>query len=800
MKNSNFHVSAEAFYLKQLFWKRTHPFMFSVLTLLTAATLGVAEDYTITVNSLGVGNTWTSGAVTPLQITVTSNVNEATVAWVQWEVPDADGDTVLWGKLITLSPVGNTSTWLYAPIQPWSNPSMTWTVRLRKWEENKPIGELAITRFSANSIGAVQYKTTEGFIAVFGTRRLGLINYQPHQPIEVKQEASIIVSGLQNNDLPDAWPCFKSLDAIVWADTTPQFSYRQETALRRWIERGGHFIISLPTIGDPWSLGTENGPLAELLIDFQPTIEQIPLETLDQVLGRNRGWPPIDVTVRTFSTQNKRGRGDDMYPILQTQNGKTIGVQRSIGFGTVTVIGVDLSSGQLASLGLPETDVLWNRILGKRGDTPSQDTISKLDKDEQLSISIPTKTHLPIGKLVAQEIAMATTAGGRLGTVFLLIFLYWVCSGPICYFILKRKRKQRWSWVVFAGVASTFTLVTWGLASTSSSVKTPLKHVAIIDHIYGGSWQRIIGWYSLYLPTFGNATVELEGEENNLLLPWTSPQANLTSQFVDHREIIVNLEHVPNQFDQPSRATTSNFSYEWLGGIDNPFYDSLIRVALHNEPVWISTPGKNSIGEIRGAIVNHATTSLQDVTVIWVTGERYTLPTRGRYQDNSIAPWIQMNQSGQPLNLGYSWRIPVWKSGETLDFADFDATPISAFSNAMKNRYQQEDSERGLLNSGVILKKMWRKKLEMLSLYSHLEPPAYQKSATSKQSPSSHHASREGGHELDLAEWFGKPCIIVMGFIPNAPIPVPISVNGEQITQSNGETFVRWVYPLGELQ
>jgi len=99
--------------------------MFSILSLVVASTLGVAEDYSITVNSLGIGNTWTSGVVTPLQVTISSNVNEATAAWVQWEVPDADGDTVLWGKPITLSPGGKTSVWLYAPIQPWSNPSMS---------------------------------------------------------------------------------------------------------------------------------------------------------------------------------------------------------------------------------------------------------------------------------------------------------------------------------------------------------------------------------------------------------------------------------------------------------------------------------------------------------------------------------------------------------------------------------------------------------------------------------------------------------------------------------------------------
>jgi hypothetical protein len=768
--------------------------MFSVVALFIASTVAVAEDYSITVNSLGIGNTWTSGLVTPLKVTVTSKVNEATAAWVQWEVSDADGDTVLWGKPITLSPVSNTSTWLYAPIEPWAMPSSTWTIRVRQWVDGEPLGELATAQFSGNSIGAVQTKKTEGLIAIFGTRRLGLAEYQPHTPIEVKQEATIIVSGLQTSDLPDSWPCFESLDAVVWADATPQFSYRQENAVLGWIERGGHFIISLPTIGDPWNLGSADGPLSELLVGIKPTIEQIQLGFLDGVLGRNRGWPAMDLTIRTFSTK----KGDELYPVLQTRNGKTIGVQRAVGFGSITVLGVDLASGQLASIGLPETDVLWNRILGRRNDTPSQSTITKLKTDGQLSLSIPTITHLPTGSLVAQEIAMSTTASGRLGTVFLLILVYWLCSGPISYFILKRKHKLRWSWVIFVSIASTFTLVTWGLATTTTSVKTPLKHITVIDHIYGGDWQRAIGWCSVYLPTFGDSIVELGGDETNLLLPWTSPDANLTAEFVDHQEVIVNLDHVPNQFNQPSRATTSNFSYEWLGGIDHPFYDALIRVALNNEPTWHATPGRNTIGELRGAIVNHATRTMHDVTVIWVTGNQTTIPQLGRYHDDSIAPWVKLEDSGRLLNLAYSWRIPKWDSGDTIDFAGLDVTPASSLSVGLKSRYQSKASERRLLNAGIVSKKMWRKKMEMLSLYSTLEPPAYLKRATSKQSPRTHQVIREGGHEFDLAEWFGKPCIIVMGFIPSAPIPVPIYVNGEQITESTGETFVRWVYPLGE--
>jgi len=779
-----------------------HLFLRSIYALLLTTTCVVADDFTITVNSLGVGNAWSAGTVTPVHVSVTSSASEATAAWVQWEVLDADGDTVLWGKPITLAPNVTTSTWLYAPLRPWDSSTTEWTIRLREWDGKVPSLELARLQFTSTAIGSTRIDSSEGSIAIFGTRRLGLSGFQLFRPNDVKIEGTHLVSGLTSQDLPNAWPCLSGVDVIVWADAVPQFSFRQENAIEDWIKRGGHLVISLPTIGDPWNIGSVNGPLANVLSDVHTTVEEIPLGYLDEILGRNRGWPQFNITLRTFYLEDNDNARASSYPILTLRNNKIIGVQRTIGFGTVTILGVDLTSGQLSSLGLPETDILWNRILGRRSDTPSQNTITKLTEDSQLSLSIPTMTDLQLGNLAAQEIAMSTTAGGRLGTVFILVFVYFLISGPVGYLLLRHKHKQRWSWVAFASTAVAFSFITWGLASTTSSVKTPLKHFSIIDHVYGGDGQHVTGWCSIFLPTFGTSDIALAGEENNLLLPWTYPDAYFIPPFVDHREVIMNLDRVPNSFNQPSRATTANFSYDWLGGLDHPTYDSLIRATVNDEPTWVSGRNSNSVGSLTGSIVNNAKKTMRDVTIIWVTGIQNTIPQLGQFKDGTIAPWIQRTQSGQPLNKAYAWRMSSWPTGEEIDFSLFQPLPISTLGNAFEKRYQNDEniSRNVLSSSPVESKNAWRMKMEMLSVYSHLRPPTYQKRPDSKQNTPTHQSTRYGGRFLDFAEWFGRPCIIVMGFIPNAPVPVPISVDGKQIEKSAGETFVRWVYPLGQLE
>lgn len=739
-----------------------HSFAF----LLAVANFCYADVYSIHVNSVGIGNNWRPGDVTPLLVTVTSKASEPTQAWVQWEVPDADGDLVLWGRAITIAPMGSTQTWLYAPTQGWNTGETVWNIRLRELSDNIPSGELGLTRFSPQSVGALTVSNRSGLITIFGTRRLGLSGYLPTTP-EVKHENTRIVSGLQASGLPDAWPSYQSLEALVWADATPEFTFRQEQAIEDWIHRGGHFIISLPSIGDPWALGSQSAPLLHLTEGVQPTVTQLPLQALLPILGTTNSEQQMRVTVRTFGNIRDTWH-PNFTPTIWLEDGTVIAVQKTFGFGAVTIIGIDLTNGQLASLGLPETATFWNKILGKRSETPTALTLQTLQKDDRLSPSIPTVAVLPAGKMIAQAIAMSTTAGGKLGTAFLLILAYWLIGGPLGIYVLHKRKKRQWSWVFFVATACVFTAVTWILATSTSRVSIPLQHVSVIDHVYGGNGQRVNGWFSLFLPQFGNAEIDLERSTNNLLLPWSPPDASMTPDFIDKREVIVTLDQVPHKFDQPSRATTANFSYNWTGGIEHPYYNSLIRIAPEQLP-------EANQKQLQGAIVNNASSNIQDVTIIWVTDEQ-----------------ASEQNNGSLLRNMYAWRVPSWPSGETIDFSTLKANAASSFANAVKSRYQIKDR----FGTSNLTPKIWRTKMEMLSIYSHLTPPLYRKKAGAKQGPASHHAIREGGRELDLAIWFNRPCIIVMGFMQNAPIPVEISRDGDVIIESKGTTMVRWVYPL----
>ncbi len=751
-----------------------------------------AQSISVEIDQFGVGNQWRSGEVTPIQVSISTDGNQPIAAWVEWNVPDADGDLVAWGRQVTLTPGAKTTTWLYAPLRAWDGDSTTWTLRVKSWD-GEPQELLTSRQFSPQITNATQIPRISANFIVCGTSRVGLQDYQPLVPLDCKHESTLIASGITPNDLPDQWIALQSIDALIWSNAPTQLSLTQASALTEWVYRGGHFIVILPNAGDPWATGTESPVLPELMVNVRTTRRSVPLMMLDGLIGDLVGTPAIDVTIQSFGDAQSFRDAQEI-PLMTLPSGEVIAMQRSFGFGAVTYIGVDIGSGRLSSLGLPQTDRFWNRIFGKREDAPSRTTIDLMREDERLSQHYPIETTLSLSAIAATSIAMSTTAGGRLGMVLLLIALYWIIGCPLGHYGLKLLNKKRWSWMVFLGVATLFTLSTLFFASNKSEVEHPISHFSIIDHVYGVEGQRVQGWCSVFLPEFGETPIELTGDSNSVLMPWTPPDISMTPSFFDRSDVTVNISKPPHSFLQPSRATTAMFDYNWIGGITREPFNALLRTNPQ-DPIEVSQKRNNSLQRLSGEIINQSAMHLHDVTVIWVTDQQLPAP-RKDVQDGMMMDWTDINESGKPLNKGYSWRISELQPGELLDLQRLPIEHGASLERSLINRYVNKKANYETIQEFGTRKKY----LEMLSMYSHLEPQKYQRVQGSKQSPTSHKVLRNSGRSMDFGEWFGKPCIIVIGYYYACPIPVPLRVDGNDSLDSSGLTMMRWVYPLPSIQ
>ncbi len=754
--------------------------------ILTAALLG-AGDFDIAVQSLGIGNQWRPGDVTALHATVTSRQADPIAAWLQWELPDADGDILQWGRTLTLTPTSPSSLWLYAPTRPWDDSTTDWTLRLRTYEDGQPGRTLHAVRFRPGDIGAQTIERTQSAMAILASRRLGLEQYQGSSLISALPEETRITSGISADDLPDNWPGYRSLQFMVWADAPPTLDRRTASAILAWVRLGGHLAIVLPAIGNPWSVGSPDGPMAEVLGDLHPELGGAKLRDLAGVLGRGGTWPSLDLPIHSLGDRDADWPAT-LHPLHSLPDGRVVAIARTVGFGTVTVIGIDIADGRLTALGLPEADIFWNRILGRRADTPSPTTFAAIENAERLSALQPTSLPLRAGEVAAHEIAMRTAAGGRLGTVLILLIAYWIMAVPVGYVILRRRRQTQWSWMWFAASAALFTVITWTIAAAAGSIRVPLRHLSIVDHIYGQKGEHVQGWFSLYMPGYASSTTSLEAGEAGLLLPWISPGSSGTPPFADSLRIDIDINTPPKSLSLPARATTVNYSYDWLGGIDPDRAGNLLRIAPDDPPVATRR-------SLEGSLVNHLPAALKDVTILWITDERLPRPTLFRDERGTLHPWVDDTLSGRPLNRAYIWRAAAWAAGDRLSLGAISANLQEAdLARALQERYAPKGTWS--IGTGTLSPRDIVRNMEALSLYAHLTPPTYQKNPDEDRSPQSSRPVRTGARGLDFAQWFARPCIIVTGFLPNSEIPIAVELDAAPVEGSSGTTMFRWVYPL----
>lgn len=273
-----------------------------------AAQAGVAVE----LDQFGAGSLFRPGEITAIRLKLTSNLNEPKPVWVQWEVPNVDGDVVEYGRSLALTPSQPALTWLYAPLAPDADTGSVWTVRVFEERDGERGREIGGTRISPSTIFAQRADSSASMLLVVNDRRMGLEDYatqgsrgQPRP--DAAHEDTRIASGLKPSQLPDRWwGLFPNYDAIAWSGEMPpqDLGVDQANALREYVRRGGHLIISLPAARNPWGLGAIGQTQLEDMLPCRTpgllprTDQAVPLRTLLPVLGKfNR----VDTLIGTRS-------------------------------------------------------------------------------------------------------------------------------------------------------------------------------------------------------------------------------------------------------------------------------------------------------------------------------------------------------------------------------------------------------------------------------------------------------------------------------------------------------------------
>jgi hypothetical protein len=542
----------------------------------------------------------------------------------------------------------------------------------------------------------------------------------------------------------------------------------------------------------------------------------VSLEELRSLLTKGRAFNDSDLIkrirlpVKVF--KDLRGdfdaiEGSAFVPLLASDDGRVVAIQRSVGHGHLTLLGFRPTQG-MASVrienglaGVPEADILWNRILGRRIDTPSPaGELKALDDAKRLALPTPNQLDLGGGTLVADKIALTQQATQGL-LLAIVLFLAYFGTAWLSYGYLRHLRKEHFSWLVFAGSAAVFTALAWGGVSLISSHRVQVNHLTFLDHVAGTGangtdpqLQRAVGWFSAYLPGYGktNVTIDSPNDQRNLVVSWTPPGVERTL-FTNVDRYLVDVANRPNSIDVPTRSTSSQFYANWLGNLEMDWGSPFRQL----EPPQVIRDASGREVELKCTLMHELPGDLSRVVYIWVRGQR-PRPPRYAISGERELPYRPTSDSGAMTILGNMFADDAgdpWAAGQERLIsirADVGRTLLARSLTDMY--YDPFDKEPFNPLAGV--QGHERDFLEMLCFFNMLQPPVYMDDTGGRQPPASAvQVTRRLGRELDLSPWMARPSLIILGFLEGSPIPIPLRIDGET-PESTGLTIVRWICPL----
>ena len=152
-------------------------------------------------------------------------------------------------RRVTLTSRAKQSVWLYAPLPVGTNRRAKWDLRVLDAPSKGKTGAVLA------SLTIQPTQAVPAIVRVIGVVGRAWMGYESDDPIH---ESTLMLRGIQPSDLADRWHGLSMLDGLIWTPEgerpdSAQIHPGTHRAMLRWIDRGGHLIIVMPSAGDPWS-------------------------------------------------------------------------------------------------------------------------------------------------------------------------------------------------------------------------------------------------------------------------------------------------------------------------------------------------------------------------------------------------------------------------------------------------------------------------------------------------------------------------------------------------------------------
>ena len=289
------------------------------------------------------------------------------------------------------------------------------------------------------------------------------------------------------SNIPDSGIALQSLDMMMLINIDSEsLSSRQRRAIRRWLEGGGHLIVT----GGPAAQRTARALMDSLPLAPEGNRSVTDLTALARFSGDNQ-------TALRERTVIATGTLHEDAAVLVEHEGLPLLIRRGIGAGVVDYLTADPSLEPLA--GWDGMTRLWMKMLATRSPHPVWvEGFTRPESGAEAVANLPGVDLLP-----------------PIQTLCLFLALYIILIGPVNYLILSRIRRNGWGWFTIPLVIIAFTGIAWTVGFNLRGTEIIVSRTSFVQSWVAGDEARVNQFVGLLSPR--RATYSLAVPENYFL-------------------------------------------------------------------------------------------------------------------------------------------------------------------------------------------------------------------------------------------------------------------------------------------